>query len=70
MKQPSFFISIIRGWTVLYIELVYIRFIQFIKTFKKMKDTLLYPPQKKNRKVPPYFPIRNSQKSTLINLLT
>ena len=25
---------------------------------------------KKNRKVPPYFPIRNSQKSTLINLLT
>ena len=33
-----------------------------------MKDTLLYPPQKKNRKVPPYFPIRNSQKSTLINL--
>ncbi len=35
-----------------------------------MKDTLLYPPQKKNRKVPPYFPIRNSQKSTLINLLT
>ncbi len=30
-----------------------------------MKDTLLYPPQKKNRKVPPYFPIRNSQKSNL-----
>jgi len=25
---------------------------------------------KENRKVPPYFPIRNSQKSTLINLLT
>ena len=35
-----------------------------------MKDTLLYPPKKKNRKVHNYFPIRNSQKSTLINLLT
>ena len=35
-----------------------------------MMNMIVYPIQKKNRKVPPYFPIRNSQKSTLINLLT
>ena len=36
---------------------------------KEKKQSTNYP-HKKDRKVPPYFPIRNSQKSTLINLLT
>ncbi|VYT52772.1 Uncharacterised protein [Bacteroides faecis] len=42
------------------------------KIFKNIMimNMIVYPIQKKNRKVPPYFPIRNSQKSTLINLLT
>ena len=42
------------------------------KTFKNIMimNMIVYPIQKENRKVPPYFPIRNSQKSTLINLLT
>ena len=42
------------------------------KIFKNIMimNMIVYPIQKKNRKVPPYFPIRNIQKSTLINLLT
>ena len=42
------------------------------KIFKNIMimNMIVYPIQKKNRKVLPYFPIRNSQKSTLINLLT
>ncbi len=41
------------------------------KIFKNiMIMNMIVYPYKKNRKVPPYFPIRNSQKSTLINLLT
>ena len=42
------------------------------KIFKNIMimNMIVYPIQKKNLKVPPYFPIRNSQKSTLINLLT
>ena len=36
---------------------------------KYKKQSANYP-YKQDRKVPPYFPIRNTQKSTLINLLT